>query len=204
MLSGRQRDPKLQTRVDTALGTIERAEKLTGQLLAFSRRQPLSVVRVDLKDLLHHMVELLARTVGSGITVTTDFAPDLWPVDVDTTQLELAVINLAINSRDAMPTGGCLTVRTFNTALPPRAVADELSGGGEFVCLEISDTGVGMPPEVIARAFEPFFTTKEPGKGTGLGLSMVYGFARQSNGLAAIRSEVNRGTTVTLLLPRGK
>jgi two-component system, NtrC family, sensor kinase len=202
MLSGRQRDPKLQARVDTALGTIERAEKLTGQLLAFSRRQPLSVARVDLNDLLHQMVELLARTVGSGIKVTTDFAPDLWPVEVDSTQLELAVINLAINSRDAMPSGGCLTVQTFNTALPPRAAADELSGGGEFVSLEISDTGVGMPPEVIARAFEPFFTTKGPGKGTGLGLSMVYGFARQSSGSAAIRSEVGHGTTVTLLLPR--
>ena len=202
MLSGRQRDPKLQARVDTALGTIERAEKLTGQLLAFSRRQPLSVARVDLNDLLHQMVELLARTVGSGIKVTTDFAPDLWPVDVDSTQLELAVINLAINSRDAMPSGGCLAVRTFNTALPPRAAADELSGGGEFVSLEISDTGVGMPPEVIARAFEPFFTTKGPGKGTGLGLSMAYGFARQSGGSAAIRSEVGHGTTVTLLLPR--
>jgi two-component system NtrC family sensor kinase len=204
MLSGRQPDPKLQTRVDAALGTIERAEKLTGQLLAFARRQPLSVARVDLNDLLQGMAELLARTVGSRINVTTDFAPDLWSVEVDTTQLELAVINLAINSRDAMPASGRLTVRTFNGALSRGAAADELSEGGEFVGLEISDTGAGMPPEVMARAFEPFFTTKGPSKGTGLGLSMVYGFARQSGGSAAIRSEVGHGTTVTLLLPRCK
>jgi signal transduction histidine kinase len=204
MLSGRQSDPKLQTRVDAALGTIERAEKLTGQLLAFARRQPLSVARVDLNDLLQGMAELLTRTVGSRIDVTTDFAPDLWSVEVDTTQLELAVINLAINSRDAMPASGRLTVRTFNGALSRGAAADELSEGGEFVGLEISDTGAGMPPEVMARAFEPFFTTKGPSKGTGLGLSMVYGFARQSGGSAAIRSEVGHGTTVTLLLPRCK
>src|SRR5206468_8434762 len=113
-----------------------------------------------------------------------DLAPDLWPVDADATQIELAVINLAINARDAMPSGGVLRVRTFNTVLPKRA-AEGLREGGEFLGLEISDTGAGMPPEVLARAFEPFFTTKGPAKGTGLGLSMIYGFARQSGGTAA-------------------
>jgi two-component system NtrC family sensor kinase len=204
MLSGRQQDQRLQARVDMALGTIERAERLTGQLLAFARRQPLTVARVDLNNLLRQMTEMLARTVGSGITITTDLAPDLWPVDADATQIELAVINLAINARDAMPAGGSLCVRTFNTTLPRRVSDEELSEGGDFVGLEISDCGIGMPSEVLARAFEPFFTTKGPAKGTGLGLSMVYGFARQSGGSASIRSEVGRGTVVTLLLPRGK
>ena len=204
MLSGRQQDPKLQARVEMAIGTIERAEKLTAQLLAFARRQPLTIKRVDLNNLLNRMAELLARTVGSGIKVETDLAPELWPVDVDATQLELAVINLVINSRDAMAMGGVLRVRTFNTTLTERAPSQEPKEAGDFVGLEISDTGTGMPPEVLARAFEPLFTTKGPAKGTGLGLSMVYGFARQSGGSATIRSEVGRGTAVTLLLPRGK
>jgi signal transduction histidine kinase len=203
MLSGRQQDQKLQARVEMALTTVERGEKLTGQLLAFARRQPLSVARVDLNLLLGRMTEMLARTVGSGVKITTDFAPGLWPVDIDATQLELAVINLAINARDAMPKGGVLRVRTCTATLPVRGPSEELSEGGDFVGLEISDSGSGMSPEVLARAFEPFFTSKGPGKGTGLGLSMVYGFARQSGGSASIRSGVGRGTTVTLLLPRG-
>jgi len=204
LLNGRQQDPKLQARVDMALGTIERAGKLTGQLLAFARRQPLTVARVDLNDLLRGMAELLARTVGSGIEIAIDLAPRLWPVDIDATQLELAVINLAINARDAMPEGGILGVRTFTTTLPRRTSDDGLSAGGDFVGLEISDTGTGMPSEVLARAFEPLFTTKGPAKGTGLGLSMVYGFTRQSGGTSEIRSEVGHGTAVTLFLPRGK
>jgi len=125
-------------------------------------------------------------------------------VDIDATQLELAVINLAINARDAMPEGGILGVRTFTTTLPRRTSDDALSAGGDFVGLEISDTGTGMPSEVLARAFEPLFTTKGPAKGTGLGLSMVYGFTRQSGGTSEIRSEVGHGTAVTLFLPRGK
>lgn len=200
ILSGRQSDPKLQARVETALATVERGEKLTGQLLAFARRQPLAVARLDLNDVLRRMAEMLARTVGSTTTVETDLAPDLWPVDADATQLELAVINLAINSRDAMPAGGVLRLRTCNTTVPERWPG----APGDFVALEISDTGTGMSEEVLARAFEPFFTSKEAGKGTGLGLSIVYGFARQSGGSASIRSEVGRGTAVTLLLPRAR
>jgi two-component system NtrC family sensor kinase len=201
MLSGRQQSDQLQARVDTALRTVERGERLTGQLLAFARRQPLAKATIDLNVQLRRMTELLGRTVGSGIAINTHLAPDLWPADADTTQLELAVINLAINARDAMPAGGKLDIRTFNLAMP-REAAQEHQTVGDFVGLEISDTGQGMPPEVTARAFEPFFTTKEAGKGTGLGLSMVYGFAQQSGGSASIRSEVGRGTAVTLLLPR--
>jgi two-component system, NtrC family, sensor kinase len=200
ILSGRQSEQTLQARVEMALATVERGERLTSQLLAFARRQPLTVARLDLNDTLRQMVELMARTVGSMVRVETDFAPDPWPVDADATQLELAVINLVINSRDAMPEGGVLRVRTFKTTLP-----DGVSGeAADFVGLEISDTGAGMPPEILTRAFEPFFTSKGPGKGTGLGLSLVYGFARQSGGSASIRSEVGRGTTVTLLLPRAR
>jgi two-component system NtrC family sensor kinase len=199
MLSGRQQSPQLQARVDAALRTVERGESLTEQLLAFARRQPLKRATIDLNAELRRMAELLARTVGSGIAIHTDLAPDLWPVDANATQLELAVINLALNARDAMPDGGELGIRTFNRAVSP----GQPMKVGDFVGLEISDTGHGMPPEVTARAFEPFFTTKEAGKGTGLGLSMVYGFARQSGGSASIRSDVGRGTAVTLLLPRG-
>jgi signal transduction histidine kinase len=186
--------------VDTALRTVERGERLTEQLLAFARRQPLAKATIDLNAQLRRMTELLVRTVGSGIAVNTDLALDLWPVDADATQLELAVINLAINARDAMPSGGKLGIRTFNLAAT-REVMQEPRTAGDFVGLEVSDTGQGMAPEVAARAFEPFFTTKEAGKGTGLGLSMVYGFARQLGGSASIRSEVGRGTTVTLMLP---
>jgi two-component system, NtrC family, sensor kinase len=203
MLSGRQQSAQLQARVDTALRTVERGERLTEQLLAFARRQPLARATIDLNAQLRRMTELLARTVGSGIAIHTDLASDLWPVDADATRLELAVINLAINARDAMPSGGELGIRTFNRAAPPGGVPEQPTKVEDFVGLEISDTGHGMPPEVAARAFEPFFTTKEVGKGTGLGLSMVYGFARQSGGSASIRSEVGRGTAVTLLLPRG-
>jgi two-component system, NtrC family, sensor kinase len=200
MLSGRQQSDQLQARVDTALRTVERGERLTEQLLAFARRQPLAKATIDLNAQLRRMTELLVRTVGSGVAISTDLAPDLWLVDADATQLELAVINLAINARDAMPTGGKLGIRTFNLGIPREAV-EERPKAGDFVGLEISDTGQGMPPEVAARAFEPFFTTKEAGKGTGLGLSMVYGFARQLGGSASIRSEVGRGTAVTLRLP---
>ena len=202
MLSGRQQNDQLQARVDTALRTVERGERLTEQLLAFARRQPLVLATIDLNAQLRRMAELLARTVGSGIKMRTELAPDLWPVDADATQLELAVINLVINARDAMPGGGALRIRTFNRAVPAGGAPEQPIKVGDFVGLEISDTGHGMPPDVAARAFEPFFTTKEAGKGTGLGLSMVYGFARQSGGSASIRSDVGRGTAVTLLLPR--
>ena len=204
MLSGRQMNDQLQTRVDMALRTVERGEKLTGQLLAFARRQPLTMATIDLNAQLRRMTELLARTVGSGVVIHTDLAPDLWPANADATQLELAVINLVLNARDAMPNGGELVIRTFKETARLQAARELPANDREFVGLEISDTGIGMPPEVAARAFEPFFTTKEVGKGTGLGLSMVYGFARQSGGSVSIRAQVGIGTTVTLLLPRSR
>ncbi len=203
LLSGRQRDARMQARVEMGLRTIERGEKLTGQLLAFARRQPLTVESLDLNSRLRRMTELLVQTVGSGIGIETDLAPDLWPLDADAGQLDLAVINLAINARDAMPEGGVLRIRTFNATLSGTEPG-EPTEAGDFVGLAISDNGTGMPPEVAARAFEPFFTTKGPDKGTGLGLSMVYGFARQSGGTATIRSAVGRGTTVSLHLPRSR
>jgi signal transduction histidine kinase len=197
MLSGRQGSDQLQAKVDMALQTIERGERLTGQLLAFARPQPLRVTTVDLNAQLRRMAELLATTVGSMISIEADLRPGLRPISADVTQLKLAVINLAINARDAMPAGGVLCIRAFNTTVP-----GEVGQAGDFVALEISDTGIGMPPEVLTCAFEPFFTTKEPGKGTGLGLSMVHSFARQSRGTTAIRSESGRGTAVTLHLSR--
>jgi two-component system, NtrC family, sensor kinase len=202
LLRGRQRDDRLEARVDLALETVERGKNLTGQLLAFSRRHPVTVTRVNLNALLRRISELVAQTMGANISITSELAPDLWPVDADPTQFELAVINIAINARDAMPSGGELHVRTFNMTRSGPALDGEPNAAEDFVGVEISDTGTGMPPEVLERAFEPFFTSKEPGKGTGLGLSMVYGFARQSGGSASIHSEVGRGTTVTLLLPR--
>ena len=204
ILSGRQSEQRLQARVEMALATVERGERLTSQLLAFARRQPLAVARLDLNELLRRMAELVARTVGNKIRIETDLAAELWPVDADAAQFELAVINLAINSRDAMPDGGVLRVRTFKTISPGQMQGQTPDAAADFVGLEISDSGSGMPPEILARAFEPFFTSKEPGKGTGLGLSMVYGFARQSGGSATIRSEVGRGTAVTVLLPRAR
>jgi signal transduction histidine kinase len=199
MLNGRQSDDRLQARVALALRTIERGEKLTGQLLAFAQRRPPAMAQVDINDQLHRMSELLARTVGSGITIETDLAPDLWPVDVDPTQLELAVINLAINARDAMPGGGRLHIRTAKSEPSQNVAGVE---GGDFVILEISDTGTGMPQEVAARAFEPFFTTKKPG--IGLGLSIVYNFALQAGGTATIQSEVGRGTAIKVHLHRSR
>ena len=199
LMRGRQRDAGLETKLDQALQTVDRAGKLTAQLLAFARRQPLHTESVDVNRLLRGMDDLIARTVGGRISIAMDPAADLWPATSDATQLELAVMNLAINARDAMPEGGTLRIRTFNARLSATQTGDVPR---DFVALQITDTGTGMPPEVRAKAFEPFFTTKEPGKGTGLGLSMVYGFVRQTGGIATLDSEPGRGTTVTLHLPR--
>ena len=203
MLTGRQPDQRMQLRVDLALETVARGVSLTRQLLAFARHQPAAMVTVDLNTQLRGMSELLARSVGGGIAIATELAPDLWPVDADPTRFELVVMNLAINAGDAMPDGGTLRIRTGNRKSSAEAGEDEAEPHG-FVVLEISDTGTGMPAEVAERAFEPFFTTKGPGKGTGLGLSMAAEFARQSGGSASIASKIGRGTTVTLLLRRSR
>lgn len=174
-----------------------RGAALTRQLLAFSRRQALQPQPVDLVAQIGGMRELLDRSLGGNVQVQLEFSEALWPVHVDPGELELVVLNLAVNARDAMPKGGVIIVRARNA---PSVHLDGLRG--DFVRLSIIDSGVGMSTEVQRRVFEPFFTTKEVGKGSGLGLAQVYGFAQQSGGNVQIESEVGRGTTVSLLLPR--
>jgi nitrogen-specific signal transduction histidine kinase len=181
----------------------ERGADLTRRLLAFGRRQMLEPRPTDICALLAGMEALMHRTLGAHIMIKTEHADDLWYATVDPNQLENAVLNLAVNARDAMPSGGLLTLETANVELDANQATDFPEGKpGQYVMIAVSDTGSGMPPEVVARAFEPFFTTKDVGKGTGLGLSMVYGFVKQSGGHARIHSEVGSGTTVRLYLPR--
>jgi NO-binding membrane sensor protein with MHYT domain/nitrogen-specific signal transduction histidine kinase/CheY-like chemotaxis protein len=182
----------------------QRASELTRQLLAFSRKQILKPERSDLSDLVASTGQLMRRTLGEHVTVETVGAAQLWTTNVDRTQVETSLINLCINARDAMPTGGRITIETKNVTLDRDYVLsqeDEIAPG-EYVMLSVTDTGLGMPPEVAKKAFDPFFTTKEVGKGTGLGLSMVYGFIRQSNGHIKIYSEVGQGTSVKMYFPR--
>ena len=189
--------------VDMAMSSAQRAAAMTHRLLAFARQQPLAPQQVDLVALVQSLRELVHRTTGESIEVVLALAPDTWPTQCDPNQLESAILNLAINARDAMPGGGMLTLQTENVTLGPTRVGPtDIVPGGEYVRIAVADTGTGMPPEVIARAFDPFFTTKAIGQGTGLGLSMVYGFARQSGGFAAIDSKPGEGTRVSLLMPR--
>ncbi len=183
----------------------ERGADLTQRLLAFSRRQPLSPQPIKLSELLSGTVELLRRTLGETVRVVVHDCGDEWQILADPGQLENAIVNVALNARDAMPDGGELTFACRKLVMPDEAESsvDELDPG-EYVVLSIADTGSGMSAEVKTQAFEPFFTTKDVGQGSGLGLSMVYGFARQSGGLARIQSEANAGTTVELFLPRSK
>jgi signal transduction histidine kinase/CheY-like chemotaxis protein len=188
---------------DMALQGAQRAASLTGRLLAFSRRQPLEPKPVELNALVREMTELLHRTLGEQIELEGVLAPRLWMVEADQNQLESAILNLAVNSRDAMPEGGKLTIETVNTALDESyAATDAEVIPGQYVMISISDTGTGIPKEVLPRVFEPFFTTKETGRGTGLGLSMVYGFVKQSGGHVTVYSEQGHGTTVKLYFPR--
>jgi signal transduction histidine kinase/CheY-like chemotaxis protein len=191
-------DPSRRQRLlDGMRHAAERGTALTRQLLAFSRRQELKPESVDLAHHIEGMRELLDRSLSGDISVTLAFGPDLWPVEVDPGELELVILNLAVNARDAMPNGGTIHITAHNAA----GVEDpELTG--DFVRLCVSDTGAGMPPEVLEHVFEPFFTTKEIGKGSGLGLPQVYGFAKQSGGAVYVNSAVNRGTTIVMLLPR--
>ncbi|MDB5914803.1 MAG: domain S-box protein [Ramlibacter sp.] len=189
--------------VDMAMKSAHRAGAMTHRLLAFSRQQPLAPQPVDLNALVQSLRELVRRSTGESITLALDLAPGAWSTRCDPNQLESAILNLAINARDAMPDGGQLTLRTANVALPPTQVGpDDTLEAGDFVRVTVSDTGTGMPQDVIDRAFDPFFTTKPIGVGTGLGLSMVYGFARQSGGFATISSRLGEGTEVSVLLPR--
>lgn len=188
--------------IAAAQGAAKRAASLTHRLLAFSRRQTLDPRPTKVETLVEGMVDLIQRTVGPGITVETAAAADLWSARVDPSQLENALLNLCINARDAMPEGGRITIKATNRWLDLQAAQAYDMPQGHYLSLSISDTGTGMPPEVIARVFEPFYTTKPIGQGTGLGLSMIYGFAQQSGGQVRIHSQVGLGTTVTLYLPR--
>jgi CheY-like chemotaxis protein len=196
----RAHDPKLRRYAENALAAAERGARLTGQLLAFSRVQRLEVRPTHVAPLIQNMRPLLRNVLGPGIEKRFDLDEAMIPVMADPTQLEVAILNLAINARDAMPKGGVLEFVTRPIAVKHDPELED----GDYVELCISDTGVGMPPEVAARAFEPFFTTKEVGKGTGLGLSMVYGMARQSGGAARIDSELGKGTAVKLLFRKAE
>ena len=186
--------------VEAIRAAANRGEKLTRQLLAFSRRQQLMPVVVDLRARIDAVRDMLVPSLRGNIQLICDIEDKVWPVEVDLGELELALVNIAVNARDAMPDGGSITLSARNVVLKPGSAAGELEG--EFVALAIIDTGTGMPPDVLQRVFEPFFTTKPVGKGTGLGLSQVHGFANQSGGAVTLSSEPDRGTVVTIYLPR--
>ena len=189
--------------IDVAYQSAERAATLTKRLLAFSRRQSLEPKILDINALADGLAELLERTLGESTSLVLVLQPDIWPIEVDASQLENSLLNLAINARDAMPNGGALTIETMNITL---AVADrDLSPDlppGDYVCISVGDEGIGMSQAVMDRAFDPFFTTKAIGQGTGLGLSMIYGFVKQSYGDVVIDSAPGKGTRIRLWLPR--
>jgi signal transduction histidine kinase/CheY-like chemotaxis protein len=192
----------LERYINAADGAARRAASLTHRLLAFSRRQTLDPKPTNINRLIAELEELIRRTVGPGIHVEVVGAAGLWTALVDRNQLENAILNLCINARDAMPDGGRLTIETANKWLDERAARERELAPGQYLSLCVTDTGTGMTAEVIKRAFDPFFTTKPLGQGTGLGLSMIYGFARQSGGQVRIYSELGKGTTMCLYLPR--
>lgn len=196
------RNSDLDRYVGVAQGAARRAAALTHRLLAFSRRQTLMAKAIDVNRLIGDMEDFIRRTVGPEIEVRVVGAIGLWSTIVDPNQLENALLNVCINARDAMPHGGQLTIETGNRWLDERAARERELAAGQYISLCVSDTGTGMPPDVISRAFDPFFTTKPLGEGTGLGLSMIYGFARQSGGQVRIYSEVGHGTMVCIYLPR--
>ena len=193
---------ELERYITAAEGAAKRAAAVTHRLLAFARRQTLDPKPTNANRLITEMEELLRRTVGPAITVEVVTAPELWAVSIDANQLENALLNLAINARDAMPNGGKLIIETANHSLDENAACERQLTPGECISVCVCDSGTGMTPNVIARAFDPFFTTKPIGMGTGLGLSMVYGFVRQSGGQVQIHSRPGLGTTIGLYLPR--
>jgi PAS domain S-box-containing protein len=195
--------PDAQRVLRRAIDAVERGGSLTRQLLAFSRKQMLQPRAIQLETLLTELAHLLRRSLGESVEIETTASDDLWPCLADPSQLETAILNLALNARDAMPKGGRLSITAENFAIGGADAAQFADvRAGDYLQVSISDTGVGMTPEVAARAFEPFFTTKEVGKGSGLGLSMVYGFVKQSGGHVRLYSEPGMGTTVKLFLPR--
>jgi PAS domain S-box-containing protein len=190
----------LLRRIQAAAGS---GADLTQRLLGFSRQLPLVPQKVNMNAVVVHTSELLRRSLGEHIALSTGLGPDLWIVEADPTQIESALTNLAINARDAMPNGGRLLIETRNVTFDAEQAAAGLDlKPGDYVAMAVSDTGAGIPPEIRDRVFEPFFTTKPKGRGTGLGLAMIYGFTKQSGGHVTLYSEVGHGTTVTLYLPR--
>ncbi len=192
-------DPKVKSLLENALQAGERGAKLTRQLLAFARQQALSLEPTDIVQAVHGMQDLLLRTIGPSIEIVTELASDLWPVLTDRNQLEVALLNLAINARDAMPAGGRLIIAAQNAN--PGELPGDLSDG-EYVRISVRDTGIGIPEALRTKVFEPFFTTKDLGKGTGLGLSQIYGFVKQQGGSVQLESQTGIGTEVSLFLPR--
>ena len=199
-LNGPRRE--VLSHLQNAMEGATRAAALTRRLLSFARSEPLLPERIDSKDLIGGMSDLLDRTIGERIRIEVKLAPDTWPTYVDPHQLENAIVNLAVNARDAMDGQGVMSIKTENVTIAANEVGDIRAG--EYVRISVSDTGCGMTPEVLDRAFEPFFTTKPVGKGTGLGLSQIFGFAHQSGGEVGIESKVGKGTTVSIYLPRTK
>ena len=196
---------RLRRSAESAMRGARRAESLTQRLLAFSRQQPLDPKPIDLGRMIPGMSDLLRRTLGEQVTVETILGGGMWRVLADQNQLELAVLNLAVNARDAMPEGGKLTIETANVHLDEQYAASQIEVvPGQYVMLAITDNGSGMTPEVKLKAFDPFFTTKDVGHGTGLGLSQVYGFIKQSRGHVKLYSELGEGTTIKLYLPRAQ
>ena len=188
---------RLRRHLDNIREAAQRGSAITRQLLAFASRQPLEPVLLDLNEHLHSASNLIRQSLRANIQLTTEATGQLWSAEIDPRQLELALLNLALNARDAMPDGGTVRFSAVN-----RSLSGDVDGlAGEFVAISVADEGTGIPPEIRDRVFEPFFTTKSFGQGTGLGLSQVYGFARQSKGAVTVDSEVGRGTTVTLYLP---
>ncbi len=203
MLEGKLTTPLQHELANEALEAADMGARLTARLLAFARRSHLEPEIVNLNSFVVGLTDLLHRTLGANVQLSNALSPNLWSTRVDPSQVETAIINLAVNSRDAMPRGGRLIVETGNVVVD-RHMADGLDGlqPGDYVRLSVSDTGGGMPQAVRQRAFEPFFTTKGQGQGTGLGLSMIHGFAKQSGGMTTIYSEEGAGTRVTIYLPR--
>ncbi|WP_430635637.1 response regulator [Sphingomonas hankookensis] len=194
--------PRALRALGNALKGAERAAALTQRLLAFSRRQPLAPKPLDADRLVAGMSDLIQRSLGETMKLEIVTNPGLWRVEADPNQLESAILNLAVNARDAMPGGGTLTIETANARLDEGYAGEHAVAPGQYVVIAVTDTGVGMSKETLARVFEPFFTTKEVGKGTGLGLSMVYGFTKQSGGHIKVYSEEGHGTTIRIYLPR--
>jgi PAS domain S-box-containing protein len=195
-------DPKVLAMVKQIDESAERGAQLVQRMLAFARKQPLEPRVLDINATVQHSVAILERTLGEHISVHAGLGTDLWPATADPSQLEDAILNLAVNARDAMPNGGRLVIETANMHLDQAYAENADIAAGDYVVITVTDSGTGIPSDVLERVFEPFFTTKEVGRGTGLGLSMVYGFVKQSRGHVKIYSEVGHGTSIRLYLPR--